>query len=137
MATQGGYGLTIKIQVSATLTTIVHVLEADMPEFEKVLAEVTAHDSAGGYAEHIATGKRKINEFEMTLLWDKAAATHAAVIAAFNSDSPVNMSVADPDGAETIAFSAHVYKMGRVSEQEEGYQCKVSIQPTGQPTITP
>lgn len=137
MATQGGFGLQIRISVSATLTAIVHIQEADMPEFEKVLAEVTAHDSAGGYAEYIATGKRKVNEFEMTLLWDKAAATHAAVLAAFNSDAPVNMSVSDPDGAETIAFAAHVYKMGRVSEQEEGYQCVVTIQPTGQPTITP
>jgi predicted secreted protein len=136
MTTQGGYGLVIKIEITATLTAIAHVLEADFPEFEKLIAEVTAHDSPSGYAEYISTGKRQMNEFTMTLLWDADVATHAAIVAAFNADPTVNMSIQDPDGIEVIAFAAHVVKIGRQAEQEEGYQAEVTIQPTGVPTIT-
>jgi predicted secreted protein len=136
MTTQGGYGLVIKIEITATLTAIAHVLESDMPEFEKIIADVTAHDSPSGWAQSIATGKRQMNEFTMTLLWDADAATHAAIVAAFNSDVTVNMSVQDPDGIEVIAFAAHVVKIGRMAEQEEGYQAEITIQPTGVPTIT-
>lgn len=70
-----------------------------------------------------------------TFTWDIAEVTHAAVQAAFSSDLPVDMSVQDPDGDEVISFSAHVQKLGRVTKQEEGYTCAVTIQPTGQPTI--
>jgi predicted secreted protein len=132
---QGAYGTLVKIKVTSTLTTMAHLMEVEFPEFEKLLAEVTAHDSPGGYAEHIATGKRKINGFVVKLLWDISSATHAAIQAAFNSDLPVDMSVQDPDGTEVISFSAHVYKLGRVTPQDEGYTCDVSIQPTGQPTF--
>lgn len=137
MGTQGGFGLVVKISIAAVMTVVAHVLDGELPEFEKILKEVTGHDATGGYAEFIATGKRKLNAFNLTLLWDKAQATHAAMITAFNSEDPVNMSVQDPDGAEVIAFSAHIQKLGRISTQEDGYQCKVAIQPTGQPTITP
>jgi predicted secreted protein len=136
MTTQGGYGLVIKLEIAASLTAIAHVLEADFPEFEKLLAEVTAHDSPSGYAEYISTGKRKLGEFTMTLLWDADAATHAAIVAAFNSDATINMSVQDPDGVEVISFAAHVTKVGRQAEQEEGYQAEITIQPTGVPTIS-
>ena len=135
MATQGGYGAVLKIDVGG-LTAVTHVMEFEFPEFEKVLAEVTAHDSASGYAEHLATGKRKLNEFTCTLVWDIGESTHAAMVTAFGSDDPVSMSVQDPNGDEVIAFEAHVSKLGRIAEQEEGYKCEVSIQPTGVPTIT-
>jgi predicted secreted protein len=135
MTIQGGYGAILKIAVSNTLTAMTHVMEFEFPEFEKILAEVTAHDSAGGYAEFIATGKRKMNEFACTLLWDAQASTHAAVLAAFDSDLPVDMSVEDADNVEVIQFQAHISKMGRIAEQEEGYKCEVSIQPTGEPTF--
>jgi predicted secreted protein len=137
MAPQGGYGLKVKIDVAGLLTSIAYLESSDFPEMEKVLAEITHHGSTQGYAEWIATGKRKLNEFSMSLFWDIAAPTHAALQAAWESDSPVNFSIADPDEAEVIAFSAHVTKMGRVAEQEEGYRCNISIQPTGVPTITP
>jgi hypothetical protein len=136
MGTQGGYGLKVKIAVAGVQTVIAHILESDMPEFEKILADVTAHDSTSGYAEQIATGKRQVNEFTTTLLWDADAATHTAIIAGFNSDATVNMTVEDPDGVETITFAAHVVKIGRVAAQEEGYKADITFQPTGVPTIT-
>jgi predicted secreted protein len=132
---QGGYGTIVKIKITSTLTAIAHALDVEFPEFEKVLADVTAHDSPGGYQEWIATGKRKLGAMKMKLLWDVSEATHAAITAAFNSDLPVEMSVQDPDGDEVITFNAHIQKLGRVAKQEEGYTCDVTIQPTGIPTI--
>lgn len=128
---QGGFGAVLKITVSAVLTAVTHVVDFEFPELEKILAEITAHDSPGGWAEFISTGKRKANSFTCRLTWDIAEVTHAAVVAAFDSDLPVVMSAEDPNGYEVIQFSAHVSKLGRIAEQEEGYSCDVTIQPTG------
>lgn len=136
MTTQGGFGLQIKITVSAALTAIADLLEGEIPEFEKFLAEATPHSAAGGYAKYVATGKFKVNEFKFKIGWDKDEVTHAAILAAFNSTSTVNMSVVAPNADETIAFAAHVNKLGRVSEQEDAYTCEVTVTPSGQPTIS-
>lgn len=133
--TQGGFGVILKIDVGTVLTAVTKVLDVGFPEFEKILAESTGHDSAGGYAEHVATGKRRLNEFTCTLAWDTAEATHAAVVTAFDSDAAVSFSVADPDSDETISFEGHIRTVGRVAEQEDVYKAEVAIQPTGQPTI--
>lgn len=134
---EGGFGLSVKIKITSTMTAIAELLEGEIPEFEKFVAEMTPHSATGGYATYVATGKRKLNEFKITLGWDSDDSTHAAIIAAFDSDSPVDMSVVSPDGTdETIAFSAHITKIGRIAEQEDGYKADVTIQPTGAPTIT-
>ena len=135
MTGQGGFGVVLKINTGA-LTAIVNVEDVDFPEFEKILSESTAHDSTTGYAEYIATGKRKLNEFPCTITWDTSEATHAQVVTSFGSDDPVGMSIEDPDSDETIAFDAHIRAMTRISKQEEHYKCDVAIQPTGAPTIT-
>lgn len=134
--TQGGFGVDLKIDVGTVLTAMTKILDVPFPEFEKILAEVTGHDSPGGYAEWIATGKRKLNEITVTLAWDTAESTHAAVVTAFDSDAAVSFSVADPDGDETIAFEGHIRTIGRISQQEDAYKAEVAIQPTGEPTIT-
>lgn len=137
MAKQGGFGVRLKITVGTALTVVAGVREVEFPEFEKILAESTAHDSSGGWKEMIDTGKRALNAFTVTLSWDKAQTTHAAMSTALTSTSPVNMSVEDPAGAEIIAFSAFITKIGRTAEQEEVYSAEVEITPTGAPTITP
>ncbi len=136
MTTQGGYGLKCKITVGTVLTSIAHILDCEFPKFVKVVKEFTGHDADTGYAEWISTGKRKLESFKMTLGWDSADATHAAIVAAFGADTSVNMSIEDPDGVEVIAFAAHVTTLERISEQEDGYKCEVEVQPTGKPTIT-
>lgn len=135
MTVQGGFGTVIKITVTSALTAITHAQDIEWPEFEKILADITGHDAPGGYEEIIATGKRKMNAFKLKLTWDVSEVTHAAVLAAFNTDETVLMSVEDPDGDEVIEFQAHVAKLGRVTEQEEGYVCEVEVKPTGIPTI--
>lgn len=136
MAIQGGFGAILKIMVSTTLTAVVNVVDVDFPKFKKFLAESTAHDSTSGYQTWVATGKRALESFTCTLMWDDSTTTHAAMVTAFDSDAAVSMSIQDPDGGEIIAFSGHIFGMERMSQQEEGYQCEVEIQPTGAPTIT-
>lgn len=136
MTKQGGFGLEVKITVSAALTAIAYLKSDAMPEFEKVMADVTGHDAVGGYEVWIPTGKRKMSEFVALLTWDASAPTHVAIQAAFDADTSVGMSVVAPDGSESITFQAFISKMGRVSAQDDSYSCSVSIRPTGAPTLT-
>lgn len=137
MAKHPGYGVIVKISVSSTLTAIAQVKDFKYPDMKKKLADVTTHDSSGGWQEWLDTGKKEWGKAKMVLEWDKSAATHAAITTAFNSASPVNMSFSDKDGSEIIAVPAHIETLGRTSEQEGAYTCEVEIQPTGAPTITP
>ena len=132
MTAQGGYGLTLTMNG----TTVVGVREVDFPRFMKFIAEATAHDSASGYYEAVATGKRRIEPIQATLFWDDTEATHGAVITAFDSDASQQFTIADPDGDETIEFNAHLEAINRISEQEEAYVAEVDIHPTGTATIT-
>ena len=133
MATQGGYGVHLKVAGTA----VAHIMDLEFPEFEKIISDVTAHDSPGGYAEYTASGLRKMNTFKITLLWDAVGTpTHAALVDAFESDNTVALVLADPDNIETITVNGHVTKIGRVTKKEEGYTCDVEIQPTGIPVIT-
>src|SRR5215208_853864 len=136
MTVKGGFGLTVMIKIATSMTAIAEVIDGEIPEFEKFIAEMTAHGSTGGYAKYVATGKRKMNEFKMTLGWDSDDATHAAILAAFDSNGPVQMAIVSPDATdEVIGFSAHISKTGRIAPQEDGYKCDVTIQPSGAPTL--
>ena len=132
MAGQGGYGLTLTLNG----TTVVGVQDTDFPRFMKFIAESTAHDSPGGYYEAVATGKRRIEAFSTTLIWDANEATHGAVITAFDSDDAQQLSIADPDGDETIEFNAHIEGINRISPQEDVFTAEVDILPTGTATIS-
>lgn len=135
MATQGGFGLEVKINTGA-LTAIVKVQESDFPAQMKELADVTGHDSASGYREFIDTGVRELGEFTLTVLWDDTATTHAALLTAFAGTAVVGMSIEDPAGQEVIAFNAFIKQIGRVSVMTEGYKAQITVRPTGAPTIT-
>lgn len=133
---QGGMGLLLKIN-TGSLVTIPSVLDADFPKFKKFIAESTGHDATSGYYTSTTTGKRRIEPFSAILAWDIGDATQAAIRTNFNADTSVQMSIADPDGDETITFQAHVEELERMSDQEDVYKCRVLIHPTGAPTITP
>ncbi len=135
MAGQGSFGHDLKIMVATTLTTIANVVDMDYPALEKVVAESTGHDSTAGYAEWIATGKYTVGEFTITVVWDSADSTHAAIVTAFDAGAAVSMSLADPDTVETITFSAHVKGMTRQADQEDAYKAEIVFQPTGQASI--
>lgn len=138
MATQGSFGVVLKIMVSTTLTAVAHLLDIAFPEQVKELADVTEHPSSAvtGYRTFIDSGIRDLAEFEATLLWDDADSTHAAIVAAFDATAAVSMSIEDPNGSEVIAFSGHIRSIGRLAAMADGYKARVRIKPTGAPTIT-
>lgn len=136
MAIQGGYGVSLKIMVSTVLTAVANLRDVDFPKQTKYVAESTSHAATLGYYTAIATGKRRLEPFTATLDWDSADSTHTAILAAFDADTAVSMSIQDPDGVEVIAFSAIIEQVERISKQEDSYQAKVVIHPTGSPTIT-
>lgn len=132
MTTQGGYGA----KMSIGGTALAHIMDMEFPEFEKIISDVTAHDSPGGYAEYTASGKRQLNRYKLTLLWDANNAVHQQILDGFDSNLIVEMSCEDPLGQEIVAFDAHVTKINRITKQEEGYTAEVEFQPTGIPSIT-
>ena len=135
--TVGGFGLQVKITVGTSLTALTYLLEgSELPKMKKFLAEATPHSATGGWAKKVATGKRSLESFKVVLGWDSDDTTHAAVQTAFDSDNPVNMSVISPGSDETIAFSAHIEEVSRLTGQEDAYTAEVMITPTGKPTIT-
>lgn len=137
MATQGSFGVKLKIDISSTLTAIAYMTDVSFPAQEKELADITPHPTTGntGYREWLDTGVRSLSDFTCTLTWDAAESTHAAILSAFDSTSPVSMSIEDPTGGETIAFSAHIKRISRLSALADAYKAEVQIQPTGAPTI--
>jgi predicted secreted protein len=136
MAQTGGFGCIVRINITATLTVIADVVELKFPEFERTVADITAHDSTNGWAEYIATGMRKMSEFTMTVVWDDGATTHAALLTNFNSATSVNMNIQDPLGQEVIAFAAFITKIARSGEMDDAFKAEITVQPTGAPTIT-
>lgn len=136
--TQGSFGVKLKIDVSGTLTAITEMTDVSFPAQEKELVDVTPHPVSGntGYREWLDTGIRQLSDFTATLTWDTSEATHAAVLAAFDATSAVSMSIEDPSGDETIAFSAHIKRVSRLSALPNAFRAEVQIQPTGAPSIT-
>jgi predicted secreted protein len=136
MAKSGGFGVQLKITISASLAVIAQLKDMDLPEQVAKTADVTTHDSTSGYAEKIKTGLFELTTFTATLVWDDSIVSHTGVVAAFSATTPVTMNIVTPSSAETIAFSGFVTKLGRESKQDGALMCKVEITPTGAPTIT-
>jgi hypothetical protein len=133
---QGGFGVELKIMIGTVMETVVSLRNVEFPEFMKFVAETTGHDAEDGFYTAIATGKRRVQPFNATLVWDTNEATHAAVVTAFDSDEAVAMSIADPEGDEEIAFDAIIERVRRMSQQEDAMMAEVVIHPTGKPTIS-
>ena len=136
MAKKGGFGVLLKITISASLTTIAQMKDVAFPEQVASTVDVTTHDSSSGYTERIKTGLRDLTPFEATLIWDDSIASHTGVVAAFDATDPVTMNIVTPGAEETIAFSGMVTKLSRESKMDGALTCKVQITPTGAPTIT-
>jgi len=138
MTAQGGYGVKLKITISSVLTAIVGIQDPTFPNFKKFLGDATSHPTSGatGWVERVDSGLREGEPFECTLLWDSTDSTHAAVVAAFTATDPVEMSIEDPAGNETITFDAFIESIGRMTNTQGEYSARVRISPTGELVIT-
>lgn len=136
MAKVVGFAAVFKITVTAVLTLVAQIEEMEFPSVEKVLAESMTYDAT--WKEFFDTGMREAKSFKLTISWDKAAATHIAIQAAFAATASVNMSVENNAAApqkETITFAGHIVSMSRTVEKDNLYMCELEIQPTGAITI--
>lgn len=136
MATQGGFGGIVQIDVTATPTTIAKAIEIGSFKRTRVITEVTAHDSSGAWTERMVTGRRNVEPFDVTVLFDKAGSTHVALQAGLVSGSTVNLKWKDGAGQETYTFTGLVTKRAIVTEQEDGYKATFTLEPSGAPTKT-
>lgn len=135
MTVQGGFGCLLKIN-TGSLTTIVNIEDIDDWVLDRIIAEISAHDSTGGYAEFVPSGKRMMNPLSFTCVWDDAETTHQAIITNWAAETTVGFSLSDPDGTETLSFSGYIKTIGRMSKQEGAYRAKITLQPTGVVTLT-
>lgn len=131
MATAGGFGAQLKIDISGTMTITVDVVEIPWPEISRLLPDATAHDSASGYREFIPSGKREAGEFTVRVQWDDLQATHAALLTAYGSTTPLGMQLLNVSSTDGLSFMGLVKTIGRVSLQDGVYEANITIQPTG------
>ena len=132
----GGFGVSLKITISTTLTAVANVLDIAFPKQIREVADNTSHSATSGYRTYISTGIKALEKFTAKLEWDTDSATHAALVTALGSDTALAMSITSVDTDEAIAFSGFVVGIGRVSPLSGVYTADVEIQPTGAPTIT-
>lgn len=132
------YAATIEVgdaakATAASWTEIASVKE--IPEFgdENTYAEVTAHDSTGGWREFFPTLREAI-PFDLTLIFSEAEATQAKA-----SDGILNLAanrtlrawrITSADGTTIYTFDAYIQVKYRFPLEEEE-QLVVNFRPTG------
>lgn len=137
MAFQGGFGGVVQIDVTATPTTIAKAIEIGSYKRTRTIASVTAHDSTSKWQERLATGRRNVEPFDVTVLFDKASTTHAALQAGLVSGSTVNIKWKSPDGSQEIySFTALITKRTNITDQEDGYKATFTVEPAAAATKT-
>lgn len=146
MANAGGFGVTFNIGDGAvastpTYTAIAQVKSFNGVEIESVLSDITAHDSPGGYDEHIPSGRFNTSAIELELVFDIAQATHAnssgGLVHAMLNKTLLAYQIIFPDTSTTTwTFDAYINKIKMESEQEAHFKAMVTMKPTGVPVLT-
>jgi hypothetical protein len=146
MGASGGFGVVFKIgstimASTPTYTAIANVESLNGLEIEAVMADITAHDSPGGFAEKIPTGQFKVADVELGLIFDATEATHAnaagGLMYALLQRTPLAYQIQFPNANHTTwTFDANVSKINTSSAQNEAIKAKVTLVVTGQPTLS-
>ena len=129
MAAQGGFGIDLQIHDGTSLASVLRVIDVEFPKIKKFIAEVTGHDSSGGWYEAVDTGKRRAEPFKCTVTWDPT--DHASIQTAFTGTAAVDASIEDPAGNEVLTFKIHIEEIQRMGQQEDAYKAEVLLHPTG------
>jgi len=146
MSAQKAYGATFGIGDGAladtpTYTTVAGVKKIGDWEIEAETADVTNHQSTGGFREHFPVGIMSVGELELTLSYDDGEATHAnasggLMYALLNRTKLAYKITMADSGATVWTFDAYVSKIGTIIDTgEEELQQSVTLMVTGQPTL--
>ena len=132
MAHESGFGAKLLVDTGSGLVEIPQISAIAFPTVENVMAEVSGHDSPGGYQQFAFSGMRNLPPFDVTISWDGADATHifletilgTGATTAFGSQS------SDSNGINQT-FNAIVAKIAPSSEPGDVLKKVVTIQPSG------
>jgi hypothetical protein len=132
MAVQGGFGIVYQVDVAATPVTVANVRSITPPSIEAVMADITAHDSTGGYEEYIPSGRINTGEVTVEIVFDESANTHSELRTLSTSKAIATHVFKDSATTETLTFEGYVSGFSRKSEQDDAYIVEVKIRPTGE-----
>jgi len=147
MAEHKSYGTQFQIgddDLSGTpaYTTVAQVQSQGEFGLENEMADVTAHDSPGGYREAIANGITAQDDLELTLFFDIAQATHAnsagGLMHAMLNRTKLAYRIIYPDTSGTTwTFEGFVMNFSiPVDQGEDSLMANVTMKITGQPTLS-
>jgi len=165
MSFDGGFGVDFKIgdgdlASTPTYASIAQVKTWNGVEIEALLSEVTNHASPGSFqasyslvgvalaAEAVGTlvfdvpsGLMKSSAIELQLARDIAAATHAnasgGLVYTWLNKVKLAYQIVLPDsGSTTWSFDAYINKINIGSPKEEHVMATVTLNPTGQLTLS-
>jgi predicted secreted protein len=136
-----GFGTLLQIGNGATpetFTTIAEVRDISGPELSLDTVDVTSHDSAGGWEEHVATILRS-GEVTFDVNYIPTETTHDAgtgLIADMVARELRNFQLVFPDvGATTWSFAAYVTGVSPAMPVAEDLLASITLKLTGQPTL--
>lgn len=144
MAFQPGYGTVLKIgdgsnPATAVFTTIAQVTKIGNLVLESMFSEFVQHGGTG-FEESIPT-IQKIGDIDLELGLDSSVATHTeaagGLIDAWENKTKLAYQLVLSDGgALDVKFVAHVAKVDINPDPEKHVLGKVTLKPTGAPTIS-
>lgn len=146
MGASGGFGVVLKIGDKAvadtpSYTTVAQLEDIGGVKISSIMAEITAHDSPGGYREKLPSGLFELGDVPVTLVYDMSEATQAnasgGIIYAMLNKTKLAWQIVFPDTATTTwTFDAYVsaYEMSAVKDNKMAAVATLVI--TGQPALT-
>ncbi|MEU9777144.1 phage tail tube protein [Streptomyces sp. NPDC047968] len=124
---------------SGAYAVIASVTDISGPSRSRESIEVTAHDSPNKYREFIK-GLKDGGEVEITLNYDPASATHAALDADFEEDDLRSYQVVilpgDPD-EHTWTLTAMITDLGDSYPTDDKMERTATFKISGKPTLAP
>jgi predicted secreted protein len=147
MSAQKAYGAALQIGDGALADTPTYTNVAGLKSIGDWVitaetADVTTHQSTGGFREKLPTGIFMVEDLEMVLAYDDTEATHAnsagGIMHALLNETKLAWKINMADSGSTVwTFEAYVTSAGTVIDTGESeLQQNVTLTITGQPTLS-
>jgi predicted secreted protein len=139
--TQASAGYGVQLQVddgSGSFSTIAEVTSLSGPELSADTADVTHHQSPGGWEEHIPTILRS-GEVSATINYlpgDSTQDASSGLLSLLDSKTKRDYKIIFPDAASTTwTLSAYVTGFSPSAPVDDRLSADVTLKATGQPTL--
>ncbi|MFI6105845.1 phage tail tube protein [Streptomyces sp. NPDC051310] len=118
---------------SEVFTAIAAVTNITPPGIERETYDVTAHDSADGWREHIG-GLKDGGEVSIDINYDPRE--HDVLVADFDDTEPRNYKIVWPGSLGSWAFAAILTAFEPEAPHDEKLAASLTFKVSGKPTIT-